>query len=69
MNTGFKTKDDLKTYKEILTVTNAHLTRHRPDGNINITRGKTFRDANVPLFAKPKGRSVEYAFRRKCKEY
>jgi len=34
--------DDLKTYKKILTMTNAHLPIYQHDGNINITRGKKF---------------------------
>jgi len=42
VNTEFITKDDLKTYKKILTMTNAYLTKYQPDGNINITRGKNF---------------------------
>ena len=42
VNTEFITKDDLKTYKKILTMTNAHSTNNQPDGNINITRGKLF---------------------------
>jgi len=40
VNTEAVTKDDLKSYKEILSMTNAHLTRYQPDGNINITRAK-----------------------------
>jgi hypothetical protein len=35
-------KTDLKTYKEILVETNAHLTGYQPDDTINITRGKKF---------------------------
>jgi len=65
MNTEFITKDDLKSYKKILTMTNAHFTQYQPDGNINITRGKKFRGMVAPLFAKPKGRGVESALRRK----
>jgi len=42
VNTEFITKDDLKTYKQILMMTNAHLTKYQPDGKINITRGKNF---------------------------
>jgi len=33
VNMEFITKDDLKTYKKILTMTNAHLTGYQPDGN------------------------------------
>jgi len=40
VNTEVIIKDDLKSYKKILTMTNAHLTQYQPDGNINITRGK-----------------------------
>jgi len=40
VNTEFITKDDLKSYKKILMMTNAHLTKYQPEGNINITRGK-----------------------------
>jgi len=42
VNMEFITKDDLKTYKKILTMTKAHLPKYQPDGNINITRGKNF---------------------------
>jgi len=45
VNTEVITKDDLKSYKKILTMTNAHLTQYQPDGNINITRGKKFRES------------------------
>jgi len=69
VNTEFITKDDLKTYKKILTMANAHLTKYQPDGNINITRGKKFRDIIALLFAKPKGRGVESALRRKWIKY
>jgi len=69
VNTEFLTKDDLKTYMKILTMTNADLTKYQPDGNINITRGKKFRDIIAPLFAKPKGRSIESVLRRKWIKY
>jgi len=49
VNTEIVTKDDLKTYKKILTMTNANLTQYLPDSNINITRGKIFRDIIAPL--------------------
>ena len=41
VNTEFITKDDPKKYKKIL-MTNGHLNRHQPDGNINTMRGKNF---------------------------
>jgi len=40
VNKEFITKDDLKTYKKILMLTNVHLTSFQPDENINMTRGK-----------------------------
>ena len=40
VSTEFTTKDDLKSYTKILTMTNVHLTKYQPEGNINITRGK-----------------------------
>ena len=42
VNTEVITKGDLKSYKIILTMTNAHLTQYQPDGNNNITRGNKF---------------------------
>ena len=69
VNTEFITKDDLKSYKKLLTMTNAHLTKYQPGGNINITRGKKFRDIIAPLFANPKGLGVESVVRRKCTKY
>jgi len=35
VNSEFITKDDLMTYKKILTMTNAHLTNYQPGGNIS----------------------------------
>jgi len=69
VNTEAVTKDDLKSYKKILKMTNAHLTQYQPDGNIIITRGKKFREIIAPLFAKPKGRGDESSLRRKWKKY
>jgi len=42
VNTDFITKDDLKTYKKILEMINAHLSNYQIEGYINITRGKIF---------------------------
>jgi len=69
VNTEVITKDDLKSYKKILTMTNAHLTQYQPDGNINITRREKCWDIIAPLFAKPKGRGVESSLRRKWTKY
>ena len=69
VNTEVITNDDLKSYKKILTMTNAHLTQYQPDGNINIIRGKKFRVIIGPLFAKPKERGVESSLRRTWTKY
>ena len=58
-------KADLKMYKKILIMINTHLNRYQPGDNINITRGKKFRDFIARLFAKPKGRGIESALRHK----
>jgi len=63
------TKDDMKSYKKILTMANAHMTQYQLDGNINITRGIKFRVIIAALFAKPKGRGIESALRRKWTMY
>jgi len=69
VNMEFITKDDLKAYKKILTMTNAHLTQYQPDDNIIITPGKNFRSIIAPLFVKPKVRWVESALRCKWTKY
>jgi len=63
VNTDVITKNEQKSYKKILTMTNAHLTQYQPEGNINITRGNKFQVIIEPLFAKPTGRGVEFALR------
>jgi len=42
VNTELINKNDLKTNKKILMMPNAHLTKYRPDSNINIMQGKNF---------------------------
>jgi len=56
MNAEFITKDDLKSYKQILTMTNAHLTKYQPDGNINITRGKKISGYHCATLCETEGR-------------
>lgn len=46
------TAQDLRSYKRILQLTNAHLTEYRPGASINITRRKKFREIIEPLFKK-----------------
>ena len=68
VNTEVITKLDLKSYKKILTMTNAHLTQFQPDGNINITRGKKFREI-IEHLCQTEGKWVESSLRRKWTEY
>ena len=42
------TTDDLKKYKKILQLTNAHLTSYQPGGDIQITRGAKYREIIAP---------------------
>ena len=67
VNTQLFGKEDLKSYKKILILTNAYLTRCQPGDKINITRGRKFRD--VIVFAKPKGWVFESALDRKWGKY
>ena len=45
------TTDDLKKYKKILELTNAHLTSYQPVGDIQIRRGAKYREVIAPLFS------------------
>ena len=55
------TTDDLKKYKKILELTNAHLTDYRPGADIQITRGAKYRDVIAPLFPHIRRRVIETA--------
>jgi len=63
------TSDDLREYKKVLLLTNAHLEGYDPAGAINVGRGKKFREIIAPLFARPKSRGVESGLRRAWKKY
>jgi len=52
VNTQLIDKEDLKA--KYIDIDNPHLTRYQHEDNINITRGKKFREFIEPLFAKPK---------------
>ena len=56
---------DLRKYKKILIMTNAHLEGYQPGGVINVTGGKNFREIIATLFAMSKTRllSRRYAAR------
>ena len=63
------TTDDLKKYKKILELSNAHLTSYQPGGDIQITRGAKYREVIAPLFSHNKRRGVEKALRRRWIQY
>ena len=67
VNKEHVTSDDLRTYKKILLLTNAHLDGYQPGGVINVSRGKKFREIIALLFARPKSLCVESGIRRAWK--
>jgi len=63
------TTDDVKNYKKILELTNAHLTDHRPGADIEITRRSKYRDFIAPPFPHVRRRGIETALRRRWAKY
>jgi len=63
------TTDDLKKYKKILELTNAHLTDYRTGVDIQITRGSKYRDVIAPLFPYIRRRGIETALLRRWAKY
>ena len=63
------TADELKSYKKILKMTNAHLTGYERSVNIHITRGVKFREGIAPLFPLTRRRVIESELRRKWVTY
>jgi len=64
VNKEHVTSDDLRKYKKILLLTNAHLEVYQPRGVMNIGRGKKFREIKALHFVKHIGRGVESGLRR-----
>jgi hypothetical protein len=50
VNRGVVTTDDLKRYKTIVQLTNAHLHGYEPCGNVQKSRGLKFGDVITKLF-------------------
>jgi hypothetical protein len=69
VNKEHVTYDDLMRYKKILMLSNVHLERYQPVGDINYGRGKKFREISQPVFAMLEGRYVESGLRRAWKKY
>jgi hypothetical protein len=63
------TPDDLKTYKMILQMTNAHLEGYEPGGNIQITRGSKFSKVISRLFPQNRRRGVEVELQHQWMKY
>ena len=67
VNKEHVTSDDLRKYKKILLLTNAHLEGYDTAGAINVGRGKMFREIIAP-FERPKSRG-EWGLHRAWKKY
>jgi hypothetical protein len=63
------TSADLKAYKKILTMTNAHLEGYEPGSAIHIERGPKFRNIIASQFADAKKRGQESALARRWAKY
>ena len=62
---GVVTTDDLKRYKTILQLTNAHLQGYEPGGNVQTSRRTKFREGISKLFAQTRrSRGVELSLHR-----
>ena len=69
VNRKLITSDDLKKYKKILILTNAHLTDYQPGSDIQITRGSKFQDVISQLFPQTRRRGIESALLRRWVKY
>jgi hypothetical protein len=59
VNKSVVTAHDMKTYKSILQMTNAHLEGFKPSGNIQISKGNKFKDVISKLFPQSRQRGIE----------
>jgi hypothetical protein len=55
------TTNDLKTYKNILEMSHAHLEGYKPGANIQISRGTKYKEIIAKLFPHTRRRGVELA--------
>jgi len=69
VNKKLVTSDDLKQYKTILEMTNAHLEGYDPDANIRTSKGLKFRDVISKVFSGTRQSGVEAALRRDWVSY
>ena len=64
VNNRLVTSNDLKQYKTILEMTNAHMEGYEPDANIHTSKGLKFRDVISKLFSGTRQSGVEAALSR-----
>jgi len=64
VNKRLVTSNDLKQYKTILEMTNAHMEGYEPDANIHTSKGLKFRDVISKLFSGTRQSGVEAALSR-----
>ena len=70
VNRGVVTTDDLKRYKTILELTNAHLLENKPGGNVQTSCGPKVRDVILKLFPQTRRpRGVEVSLRQHWEWY
>ena len=69
VNKKLVTNADLKQYKTILEMTNAHLEGYDPEATIRISRGNKFKDVISRLFPDTRQSGVEAALRREWITY
>jgi len=63
VNHSLTSTKELKNYRQILNVTNAHRENHDPSGVIKTTRGIKFHDVITKLIPGTRKRGVERALR------
>jgi hypothetical protein len=69
VNKDVITTEDLKQYKRILELTNAHLEGYEPDANIKVTKGLKFKEVISKLFPETRQQGAEVALRREWVQY
>jgi len=69
VNIRLVTSNDLKQYKTILEMTNAHLEGYEPDAKIHTSKGLRFRDVISKLFSGTRQGGVEASLRREWVSY
>jgi hypothetical protein len=69
VNNKLITAEDLKQYKKILELTNAHLERYDRDSNINVTTGLKFKEVVSKLLSTARQKGAELTLRQSWVRY